>query len=167
MIKADHDTADKSELVIRSANRTDSATLAEFARYLAKEEGRQGSSTSETIAQAIDAQQAEFLLAWQNEKPLGMLMFYMGYDLESASAGAHLGDIFVMREARRQGVARTLMATMAQLVSQRGGTWISLTVLQQNKEAIKLYKALAMQEVDVRFMAIGVRGLREWILSDA
>lgn len=161
MIKDHPALPDKLELAIRFANRTDAALLARFAQALAAEEGRHSRAAPEALEAAIDAGRARFLLAFHLEIPLGMLMFYAGYDLESAAPGAHLGDVYVIPQARRRGVAVGLMQAMAQAVRKENGEWVSLTVLEGNDAAQGLYAQLGMVSMPVRFMAIGPQGLNK------
>jgi GNAT superfamily N-acetyltransferase len=159
MIKDHPDMADKPELVIRAANRMDAEALARFAQALAREEGRVSRADAASLTAALEAGRAAFLLALVQGKPVGMLMHYAGYDLESASTGRHLADIYVLPEWRRQGVGRRLIAQLAERCLAEGGAWVSLTVLRENAGAHRFYASLAIVEVPVRFMAIGANGL--------
>lgn len=165
MIKDHPALPDKLELAVRFANRTDAEWLAGYALALAAEEGRHSRTTPETLDAAIQAGQARFLVALHREIPLGMLMFYAGYDLESAASGAHLGDVYVTPQARRRGVARAMIETMARIVREEGGQWVSLTVLEENEVARGLYERLGMISMPVRFLAIGPQGLDKMLAA--
>ncbi len=137
----------------------DAEILAEFAVALAAEEGQQSAACTMALAAAMEAKQVRFLIAEYQGGAIGMVMFYPGYDLESAGHGMHLGDLYVVPTMRRQGVARRLVKALAEITLQEGGQWVSLTVLKENKRAQRLYRSLGMLEIPVRFMAIGTQGL--------
>ena len=159
MIKNHPQGQNKPELAIRPANRMDAPLLAAMALALAEEEGRQGRATPDAILLAMREERIYFLIAEWERQPCGMLMYYAGYDLESASHGAHLADLYVMPQARRQGVASRLVAALAAHVRGEGGAWVSLTVLEANEAGRKLYETLGIHQVSVHFMAVGGSGL--------
>lgn len=160
MIKDHPSRQDKPELTLRAANRMDAPALAAMARALAEEEGRVGQADATAIETVLADGRAAFLIAEAEGGACGMLMHYPGYDLESASYGAHLADLYVMPALRRRGIASQLVARLARDVLNGGGAWLSLTVLAENRAAQSFYASLGLSEVNARFMAIGPKGLR-------
>ena len=142
---------DKPSLAIRRAYPHEMEAVAAMARALAAEEGETSRATAEACAQAA----VTFWVATEGAEPLAFAMTYSGYDLASASAGTHLGDIYVLPAYRRRGVGRALLVAIAQ----EAGGWLSFTVLEGNKTAQGFYAALGAQPVPVRFMAFGPEGL--------
>lgn len=90
---------------------------------------------------------------------IGLLCYYPGYDVESASHGNHLADIVVTGAWRGQGVGSLLMKDVARRTRGEGGEWLSWTVLKVNRRAAKFYERLGAQDVPLRFMAMGPSGL--------
>lgn len=134
--------------------------LADMAAALAREEDRATEASAQRISQAIKDGSACFLVAEREKNPVGMAMFYSGYDLESAAKGVHLADLYVNPAARRQGVARQLIKAVAEWACTHHHAWMSLTVLSQNEAAKALYLSLGLQQVEVQFLAIGPTGLK-------
>src|SRR3989344_6230593 len=54
--------------------------------------------------------------------------------------GGYVGDLFVLREFRRKGIATKLINKFIKALKNRGYKMISLSVNIKNKKAIKLYK---------------------------
>lgn len=107
---------------------------------------------SKTSAMRVVVAEAEGQVA-------GLLCYYPGYDIESASHGNHLADIVVTGSWRGQGVGSLLMKDVARRTREEGGEWLSWTVLKVNRRAVKFYERLGAQDVPLRFMAMGPGGL--------
>jgi len=73
---------------------------------------------------------------------VGYALFYPGYDVESATRGGHLADLYVVPAARRLGVGHALMAGVARRVRQDGGRWLSWLAYRGNSEALAFYDKL-------------------------
>lgn len=142
---------------IRAANADDAAAIAQMACALEAEVGGEGLATAEKIIEAME--RVNFWVACKPSIPVAFAMHYEGYDLASATHGTHLGDIYVQPEYRGCGVGRALMAHIADATLSAGGEWVSFTVVNENKEALKFYEALHAQEAPVHFMAMGRGGL--------
>lgn len=81
---------------------------------------------------------------------VGYALFYPGYDVDTASRGAHLADLFVAKPARRRGVGRALMAAVARECRKAGGAWVAWFAQRDNREARAFYRALgAAQDPDL------------------
>lgn len=90
---------------------------------------------------------------------VGLLCYYPGYDVESASHGNHLADIVVTEAWRGQKIGALLMRDVARRTREEGREWLSWTVLKVNRRAAKFYERLGAQDVPLRFMAMGPDGL--------
>ena len=81
-------------------------------------------------------------------KIVGYALFYAGYDVDTASRGVHLADLFVAESARRRGVGRALVAAVARECRRTGGAWIAWFVQRDNREARAFYRALGARQDD-------------------
>ncbi len=61
------------------------------------------------------------------------------------SKGGYIEDIFVSKEVRKKGIAKTLINTFVKTVKQRGYKKIHLSVNIKNKKAIELYRKLGFE----------------------
>jgi ribosomal protein S18 acetylase RimI-like enzyme len=154
--------AARERVTIRSARAEDAAALATLAAELSAWEGEEARGTAESLRRDVLARPgwARMLVAETEGKPVGFLLFYPGYDLESASFGFHLADLLVTAAARGRGIGTRLMREAARQVRAEGGAWLSWTVLEKNSTALEFYAALGAREQGVRFLALGAEGLR-------
>ncbi len=105
----------------------------------------------------------EALVAEVDERIVGVLFFYTGYDTLSSCFGYHLADVIVADGHRRRGIGRALITSLAEQALQKNKQWISLTALQKNKEAQAFYASLGFVQVPVQFMAIGAQAMSQLI----
>ena len=82
------------------------------------------------------------LLAEQDGRPLGYLLYHFGYWPDAAAGVLFVADLFVREEARRQGVGKKLMGQAAQILRARGGTLMLWTVWDRNPAAQAFYERL-------------------------
>ncbi len=61
-----------------------------------------------------------------------------------------ISNVAVKPEYRRQGIARALMQLAVEHIRERGAQWALLNVRPQNAGAIKLYRDLGFQEIEMR-----------------
>lgn len=150
-------------ITIRAATHTDAETLADMAQRLALEEGRESRATAGSIMQDLlgESTFAHVFLAEIGGEAAGFIWCYPGYDLESASTGCHLGDVFVQPAFRSRGVGAALMAHLARHVQSQGGQWLSWTVLRSNHAAQGFYARMSAVQADVSFLSLGPNGLHK------
>lgn len=149
-----------SPITVRAGIVADTPAITELLTELNQLEGYDRSATPTEMADILFHEdggrvQLRALVAEQEEKIIGMVLYYWGYDTVSASLGYHLADIVVTKKKHGRGVGRTLYTQLATQCLREGGQWISLTVLKKNAEAKKFYRAMGMVEVAVDFYAIG------------
>lgn len=80
-----------------------------------------------------------------------MALWFRNFSTWDGVAGIHLEDLFVRERFRRRGLARSMLATLADECVQRGYTRLSWAVLDWNTDAIALYDG------------VGAVPMREWI----
>lgn len=152
-------------LVIRNAQGGDEAAIARLLTQLNHSEGHAIDSSPEALTQALftDVREVNLhaLVAEHENKIIGVLLYYPGYDTLSASVGHHLADMVVDVAHRRTGVGKALMRALAQQTLHENKSWISLTALKDNAHAQAFYTSLGMTRVNIDFFAIGKTALAQ------
>lgn len=97
-----------------------------------------------------DAPAAEVILAYAGETPVGFALFFHNYSTFLAQRGLFLEDLFVIPEARRQGVGFALLAALAGIAVSRDCGRMEWAVLKWNQLAIDFY------------LRIGAEPLGDW-----
>ena len=144
-------------LTIRSARSEDCATILTFIRGLAAYEKLSGEVVADearlrsTLFGARPA--AEVLLAEKSGVPVGFALFFTSYSTFLAKPGLYLEDLFVLPEARGDGVGGALMAALAKLTLDRDYGRFEWSVLDWNEPAIRFYRRL------------GAVGMGEWTVQ--
>ncbi|MEM6521004.1 MAG: GNAT family N-acetyltransferase [Cyanobacteria bacterium P01_C01_bin.70] len=88
------------------------------------------------------------LVAEESSSVLGFLAYAHAIDdLEVIPEQIDVTEIVVRPNARRQGVARTLMTELRRLAKDAGINRIVLNVLEGNSEALGFYEALGFQRM--------------------
>lgn len=90
---------------------------------------------------------------------VGYALYYPGYDIESATRGVHLADLYVVPAARRLGVGRALMAATARRVRQDGGRWMAWLAYRGNADALAFYNRLGGNQPDAVCFDMGPQAL--------
>lgn len=153
----------KQEVAIRPARKSDAHAIMRLLHELAAGEQRHCLQTAQTVAHDLLGKDScmRVLVAAAHKELVGVLCYYPGYDIESASHGNHLADIIVTKAWRGRGVGTLLMQEVAQRTLAEGGQWLSWTALKNNRAAIAFYKAHGAQTIGLTFMAMGATGLKE------
>lgn len=71
-----------------------------------------------------------------------MALWFLNFSTWDGVAGVYLEDLFVRKGFRRRGLARALLAALADECHQRGYTRLSWAVLNWNTDAIALYDGI-------------------------
>jgi GNAT superfamily N-acetyltransferase len=133
-------------IVIRRARPGDEAELTAMVHELAEFEH---ASEQCTVTEA-DMRTALFGAtpsAWAHVaevdgKPGACAVWYRTFSTWDGVAGVYLEDLFVRPDSRRRGLARALLATLAQECTANGYTRLEWAVLDWNVNAIALYDAV-------------------------
>ena len=95
------------------------------------------------------------LVAENQDKVIGYLLYHFGYDSDRAALNMHVVDLYVDRAARNQGVGKALMATAASIAREAGAPEMIWSVYQSNTIATTFYERLGAQRItDVFFMKL-------------
>ena len=139
-------------LTIRSARSEDVATILAFIRGLAEYEKLLHEVTADedrlraTLFGARPA--AEVLIAESSGRPIGFALFFTSYSTFLAKPGLYLEDLFVLPEARGDGVGGALMTALAKLCIDRDYGRFEWSVLDWNEPAIAFYRRLGAIPLD-------------------
>lgn len=94
------------------------------------------------------------LVAERNGRPVGYMLYHFGFSAESAAGSLFVDDLFVRREARRQGAGQALMNEAVRLLRKRGGEIIMWTVWDRNPAAIAFYQSLGATTISEELFLI-------------
>lgn len=134
------------KLEIKPATLDDLPRLIQLIRELAEYERRldQVVATEADLERALFGERpvAEAALAWQGERAVGYALFYPVFSTFRGRAALYLEDVYVVPEARGQGLGLALMRYLARLAMQRGYDRIEWSVLEWNTPAIEFYSKL-------------------------
>ena len=140
---------------IRLARPGDEAAIVSMSHELAAFERapEQCTVTESQITTALfgDDAVACCFLAEVGSETAAMALWFRNFSTWDGVAGIHLEDLFVRDRFRRSGIARALLATLAQECVMKNYSRLSWSVLEWNTDAIALYDA------------VGGRPLTEWI----
>jgi ribosomal protein S18 acetylase RimI-like enzyme len=95
------------------------------------------------------------LVAEDQAKVIGYLLYHFGYDSDRAARNMHVVDLYVDRNARNQGVGKALMARAANIARERGAEEMFWSVYKSNTIATAFYEKLGAERVtDIFFMKL-------------
>lgn len=130
---------------IRQAERGDAAPLAELMRALhahLKEPTEHISADALRRDMFVDGSVYTVLVAEQEGDLIGYALFHESYETVYAQRGAYMADLFVAERARRQGVARALVAAVASVMRARKLRFLWWVSESWDKEAQAFYASL-------------------------
>jgi GNAT superfamily N-acetyltransferase len=136
-------------LTIRTAVRTDAATLLGFIRELAIYENAEHevAATTESIEQSIFGPQSvtQALICERDGQAVGMAIWFFNYSTWQARNGLYLEDLYVTPNARGLGAGKALLKRLAQIAIENGCGRFEWSVLDWNEPAIKVYDAIGAE----------------------
>ena len=136
---------------IRFATIDDTQTILDFIIALAKYEKleHQVTATASQLQETLfgSAPQAEAILAFEGETPVGFALFFSNYSTFLGKAGIHLEDLFVLEEYRRRGYGKALLEQIQTIAQDRGARRLEWNVLDWNQSAIDFYQSIGARPV--------------------
>jgi GNAT superfamily N-acetyltransferase len=136
-------------LHIRTATAADVPQILDFIRALAEYEklAHRVVATEELLHGTLfgSKRYAEVLLAEDDGKAVGFVLFFHNYSTFLARPGIYLEDLFVIPEARGHGHGKALLARLAQLAIERDCGRVEWAVLDWNAPSIAFYESLGAQ----------------------
>jgi GNAT superfamily N-acetyltransferase len=141
------------QLTLRAAAASDVPQILRFIRALAEYEKLLGEveATEErlhaTLFPADARPAAECMLAFADQVPAGLALFFTNYSTFLAKPGLYLEDLFVAPEWRGRGVGKALLLHLAKLANDRGYGRMEWTVLDWNQPAIDFYESIGAERL--------------------
>lgn len=138
-------------LRIVRATAVDAGTISELVHELAAFENLAAEChlTPEAVERHLlgPGRTAEVLVAWLEEAPVGLAVYYWTFSTFAARPGMFLEDLFVRPRFRHQGIGRALLAEVGRLALRMGAGRFEWTTLKWNENARKLYASIGAKEM--------------------
>ncbi|MFQ5971163.1 MAG: GNAT family N-acetyltransferase [Alphaproteobacteria bacterium] len=152
-----------NDVTIRAAVAEDAAVIAGFANQFNALEGKSAELYTEALvrAHAFGPEPAfAALVAEQDGAPVGYATFHNSFDSDRAMRTVWLLDLFVMEQARGQGIGQRLMAAVARAAVERGAGSLWWGVRSDNARARRFYARLGAVDDDARILELAGDALR-------
>jgi len=137
---------------IKKANQKDSPLILDFIKLLAKYEKLEHEviATEQQIKKTIfnDHSNIEVFFGYEDERPVGFMLFFQNYSTFLAKPGIYLEDLFVKKEYRGKGYGKKMLHFLADLAIERDWGRVEWVVLDWNRPAINFYKSIGAKPMD-------------------
>ena len=134
-----------SEVNFRYAERNDVALILCFIRELADYEKMLNEVVADekTLEEWIfDKQKAEVIFVLEENKEVGLALFFHNFSTFLGKAGIYLEDLFVRPEYRGRGYGKAILKKLASIAVERGCGRLEWCCLDWNKPSIDFYLSL-------------------------
>jgi len=139
-------------LQIRPAEPGDTGLIFDLIRQLAEYELAPDAvrGSPDLLAEALFGEHpaAEALIAEREGHAVGFALFHATFSTWECRSGIWLEDLFVPPEHRRGGVGGALLAAVAAIALDRGGTRLEWAALDWNEPALDFYEKLSARRLD-------------------
>lgn len=138
-----------SEITVRLAGKADAAAI----HGLVVELARARDALEKVVSSAADIARDGFgddpafeaLIAELDGRPVGLCLFFGSYSTWRGRRGIYVQDLVVLDAARSLGVGRRLLAETAALAKARGGSYLRLSVDDDNLRAQRFYQRTGLR----------------------
>src|SRR5690606_36060242 len=143
---------DQAGITVRLATEQDASTIYALIVDLARATGLREKVTSKPEhfarhgAGARPAFQA--FIAEREGQALGLCLFFSGFSSWRGELGVYVRALFVSDAARGSGLGRRLIGETARRATQRGATYLRLSVARENTAAQQFYRTIGMMEAE-------------------
>jgi len=138
-----------SEVTVRLASKADAETIHDLVVELARARravDKVVSSAAEIARDGFGDNPAfEALIAEVGGRPVGLCLFFASYSTWRGKRGIYVQDLVVLDSARSLGVGRRLLAETAALAKRRGGSYLRLSVDDDNVRAQSFYQRCGLK----------------------
>ena len=90
----------------------------------------------------------EVLLAYYDNRPAGMALFFHNYSTFEGKPGIYLEDLYVKPEFRGKGIGKSLLLKLINIAGKRKCGRVEWAVLDWNQSAIDFYTKLGAKSMD-------------------
>lgn len=132
------------EIEVRPGTADDVPLILSFIRSMAEFERLQVHATEEILRESLFGEHpaAHTLLAFVSGKPAGYVVYFFSFATMTGKKGLWLDDLFVKPEFRGKGIAKSLMAYLADVAIKKHCARFEWMVLDWNESAIGFYRKL-------------------------
>ncbi|MEM6439633.1 MAG: GNAT family N-acetyltransferase [Pseudomonadota bacterium] len=144
-------------IAIRIAEDEDAEQIAALANLVGERvSDGAGAMTPELVRRDVLSPDTDLraLVAELDGRVAGMALHLFAYETAFAQRGRYLQDIAVHPWARRKGVARALIARLAALTRDQGGTFLQWNNMDSMHEGRALYRRICDEEAKVVAFAV-------------
>jgi GNAT superfamily N-acetyltransferase len=148
---------------VREARGSDAAAIVALVRRFNVEEGNPPVSLGiKELSQVAFGDRPRFraLVAENRGEIVGYAGFFPTYDTEHAAKGLYLQDLYVVPEARGNGIGRALMAAVARACLTDGGCYLFWNAREGNTDGRAFYRAIGAREEPVVTLSLQPDALR-------
>jgi GNAT superfamily N-acetyltransferase len=132
------------KIEVRAGTVDDIPLLLSFIRSMAEFEKLTVTATEAILQESLfgDRPAAHTLLAFADGRPAAYAVYFFTFSTMVGKRGLWLDDLFVNPDYRKKGIAKALMAFLADLAIQNRCGRFEWSVLDWNKSAIDFYQGL-------------------------
>lgn len=128
----------------------DGSAFLELLNAYSKEDFGAGKPLSDEVTATICKKLSEIsgacsLIAWYDDKPIGLLNSFTGFSTFSAMPLINIHDVYIAPDYRGQGVLESLFEALETRAQSLGCCKITLEVLQENLRAQQGYRRLGFK----------------------
>lgn len=139
---------------VRPADAQDAAALGALIAALNRGEGHPSLAGADDLRRDLIGRAFVFVAEGADRRLLGYATGHATYETGHAECGVYVGDLFVVPEHRRQGIARALLAALARAGHAQGARHLWLTAQAGNTAAHAVYRRLGSRGESVLAFAV-------------
>lgn len=143
-------------IAIRQASSSDAAILAPLLDAYRQFYGQPGDlpRAREWLRERLERGESVVLVAERPGVPVGFAQLFPTFSSVRTARVWILNDLFVSPQARRAGVARSLLDAAAGFARQQGAAYITLETMRDNAAARALYRAAGWHEEETQWYTV-------------
>lgn len=133
----------------RFATKDDCDTILNFIIELAKYEKLEHEvvATTELLEKWLFVEKkAEVLFVLENDKEVGIALFFHNFSTFLSKPGLFLEDLFVLKEYRNKGYGKALFLKLKEIAIERGYGRFEWNCLDWNKPSIDFYESMGAKQ---------------------
>ena len=134
------------------ATKEDIPLILKFIKQLAEYENlsHQLRANEESLQESLFGAKAyaEVIIGYLNKSPVSYALFTHNFSTLLGRQGLYLVDLFVIPEARKQGIGRAMLTYLSSIAKERKCGRIDWVVLNWNKSAISFYEKIGAKSMD-------------------